>query len=82
MRFKKLARAIEAMPRAPYIFFRAVMAASCVVLLGSFALFASLQDAAAPSYRVYMTAAALLECPAGLLIIGFVGTAFLLDRSG
>ena len=80
MRFKKLARAIEKMPRAPYIFFRAVMAVSCAVLLGSFALFASMQDAA-PSYRVYMTAAALLECPAGLLIVGFIGSAFLLDRS-
>ena len=81
MRLKKLARAIEKMPRAPYIFFRAVMAVSCAVLLGSFALFASLEGAAAPSYRVYMTATALLECPAGLLIAGFIGAAFLLDRS-
>lgn len=81
MHFKKLARAIEKMPRAPYIFFRAVMAVSCAVLLASFALFVSLQSSPAPSYRVYMTAVALLECPAGLLIAGLMGAAFLLDRS-
>lgn len=77
MRLKtKLRRSIETMPRPAYIFLRALLALSAGMLLVSGLLFA----VAGKNLSLRHLAVLLLETPAGVLLLGAVGLAFLLDR--
>lgn len=73
MSLKKLKRGIERMPRGAYVFLRAVLALAAAMLTASCLLFAL-----GTQLRL---AVALLETPAGVLLLGAVGLAFLLDRT-
>ena len=63
------------MPRPAYIFLKGVLLLADVMLLASCLLFALGGD---PEQRCL--AQLLLESPAGVLLLGAVGLAFLLDR--
>ena len=77
MRLKtKLRRSIEAMPRPAYIFLRALLALSAGMLSVSGLLFAF----AGRNLSLLHLAVLLLETPAGVLLLGAIGLAFLLDR--
>ena len=79
MRMRKIAklrRSIETMPRPAYIFLKGVLILACVMLLGSSLLFAL--GGGDPDRRAL--AQLLLESPAGVLMLGVVGLALLLDR--
>ncbi|MBE6914372.1 MAG: hypothetical protein E7472_05495 [Ruminococcaceae bacterium] len=77
MRFQKIKRSIESMPRPAYIFFRAVLALAAAMLLGSLLMFAATP---AHSRALRHLAVLFLENPAGVLLVGLIGLAFLLDR--
>ncbi len=78
MRFQKLRRSIEKMPRPAYIFLRALLALAALMLLISALLFALGGD----RLSTYHLAVQLLETPAGVLLLGVIGLALLLDHSG
>lgn len=65
------------MPRAPYIFLKSLLALCCAMLALSLLLLLTAHGA--PS-RLHL-AILLLECPAGVLLLGCLGLAFLLDRT-
>lgn len=72
MFLKKLKRGIEEMPRGAYVFLRAVLELAAAMLAASCLLYAL-----GTQLRL---AQALLEAPAGVLLLGAFGLAFLLDR--
>ena len=75
MSFRKLIRSIENLPREPYIFLKLLLMLSDGMLGASLLLF--LTETSAPLHLAY----ALLESPAGVLLLGLMGLAFLLDRT-
>jgi hypothetical protein len=79
LKLKELGRRIENLPRPAYIFLRAVLALCCLMLFACFVLFLLLEEHP-ESYRVYRCALLLLENPAGVLIVGGVCFALILDR--
>ena len=72
MSLKKLKHGIEKMPRGAYVFLRAVLALAAAMLAGACALYA-----AGDSPHL---AEALLQAPAGVLMLGVVGLAVMLDH--
>lgn len=78
MFLKKLKRSIESMPRPAYIFFRAVLVLAALMLTASLLLFLYANTHRAAQLRL---AVVLLENPAGVLLCGLIGLAFILDRS-
>ena len=64
------------MPRPAYIFLKGVLMLACAMLLASCLLFAL--AGGDPEKRCL--AQLLMESPAGVLLLGVVGLAFLLDR--
>ena len=76
MSMKKLRRSIETMPRPAYIFLKNVLRAAAGMLCASLALFLT---AGRDPARLHL-AVTLLETPAGMLLLGAFGLAFLLDR--
>lgn len=72
MSFKKLKRGIERMPRGAYVFLRAVLALAAAMLAFSCALYAAGDHP--------HLAEALLQNPAGVLLLGVVGLAIMLDH--
>ena len=73
---QKIRRSIETMPRPAYIFLKAVLALSALMLLASSLLFAL----GGRDTSLLHLAVLLLETPAGVLLLSAVGLAFLLDR--
>lgn len=65
------------MPRAPYIFLKLLLILSCAMLALSLLL---LLTADGVLTRLHL-AILLLESPAGVLLLGCLGLAFLLDRT-
>lgn len=65
------------MPRAPYIFLKLLLMLSCVMLALSLLLLLT-ADGMLSRLRLAMV---LLESPAGVLLLGCLGLAFLLDRT-
>ena len=76
MRWKKLRRSIETMPRPAYIFLKILLALSAVMLATSALLLALCGRDTALRHLAVL----LLETPAGMLLLGVIGLAFLLDR--
>lgn len=72
MSLKKLKRGIEKMPRGAYVFLRAVLALAAAMLAASCALYAAGDHP--------HLAEALLQTPAGVLLLGAVGLAIMLDH--
>ncbi len=72
MSLRKLKRGIERMPRGAYVFLRAVLALAAAMLAGACALYAL-------GGHPHL-AEALLQNPAGVLMLGAVGVAVLLDH--
>ena len=72
----KLKRSIEAMPRPAYIFLKYLLCLAAAMLAASLALHLT---AGSDLARAHL-AALLLETPAGLLLLGALGLAALLDR--
>ena len=64
------------MPRPAYIFLKYLLLTAAVMLAASLALYLT----AGTDLRRAHLAALLLENPAGLLLLGAFGLAFLLDR--
>lgn len=81
MKRKSIVRCIEEMPRGAYIFLRGVLCLCCITLFVSWLLFLRWEQGGGTDHRLYMTAVTLLETPAALLLLGGIGTAFLIDRS-
>ena len=77
---KKIKRSIDTMPRCAYIFLKNVLRLSCVMLLASCCLFLTDSDTIG-DYERMKFAVLFLENPAGLLLVGVIGTAFFIDRS-
>ena len=65
------------MPRAPYIFLKLLLMLSCAMLGLSLVLLLTADGA---SDRLHL-AMLFLESPAGALLLGGLGLAFLLDRT-
>lgn len=78
MKRKKIKMSIEKMPRPAYIFLKTVLSISAFMLLASALLFTA-GDALTSPHTEHM-AQLLLENPAGVLLVGAVGLAFILDR--
>ena len=76
MTLKKLKQWLETMPRPAYIFLKSLLGAAAAMLFLSALLFLS---AGKDLDRLHL-AAVLLENPAGMLLLGMLGLAFLLDR--
>ena len=76
MGLKKLRRSIESMPRPAYIFLKYLLMLTAGTLTASLLLFLT---AGTDHERVHL-ATALLETPAGMLLLGALGLAVLLDR--
>ena len=76
MKLRKLKRSIETMPRPAYIFLKCLLLTAAAMLTASLALHLT---AGTDLCRMHL-AALLLESPAGLLLLGAFGLAFLLDR--
>lgn len=81
VKLRKLARSIQDMPRGAYILLKAVLMLCCALLGASLALFIVCLVLHPEGSGLRMTAVTLLETPAGLLIAGGIGVAFLIDRS-
>lgn len=77
MRLKKLRRSIEQMPRPAYIFLKVLLILSAAMLTGSCLLFVC----AGRNLALLHLAVLLLESPAGILMLGVIGLALILDRS-
>ena len=76
MNLQKLKRSIEEMPRPAYIFLKCLLRLAAAMLSASLGLRLS---AGGDLARAHL-AALLLEAPAGLLLLGALGLAVLLDR--
>ena len=76
MKLQKLKRSIETMPRPAYIFLKHLLRAAAAMLSASLLLFLT---AGTDLQRAHL-AVLLLENPAGVLLLGAFGLAFLLDR--
>ncbi len=76
MKLNKLKRSIETMPRPAYIFLKNLLRAAALTLSASCLLFLT----AGTDVRLLHLAVLLLENPAGMLMLGAFGLAFLLDR--
>ncbi len=76
MDLQKLKRSIEEMPRPAYIFLKCLLRLTAGMLAASLWLHLTAGSNLALSHL----AALLLEAPAGLLLLGALGLAFLLDR--
>ena len=72
----KLRRSIEEMPRPAYIFLKYILALTALILLISCLLFML-----GKSLALMHLAVTLLEVPAGVLLLGLLGLAILLDHS-
>lgn len=68
------------MPGGAYILLKASLIMSCFMLLGSFYMFLRYFEQPELGRGVYLTAVTLLENPAGVLMAGLMGMAFLIDR--
>lgn len=77
---KKIKRSIDKMPRCAYIFLKNVLRLSCIMLFVSLCLFLS-DSGTIGDYERTKFAFLFLENPAGLLLVGIIGTAFFIDRS-
>lgn len=75
---KKLKRSIEEMPRCAYIFLKCLLQLAALMLTASLLLFAAAEHG--PLSLLHL-AQLLLETPAGVLLLGAVGLAFILDRA-
>ena len=76
MNIKKLRRSIETMPRPAYIFLKNLLRAAAAMLCASLLLFLTAGRDLARGHLAVL----LLENPAGMLLLGAFGLAFLLDR--
>ena len=76
MKLRKLKRSIETMPRPAYIFLKYLLRVAAAILCASCLLFLT---AGKDPARLHL-AVLLLENPAGMLLLGAFGLAFLLDR--
>lgn len=76
----KIRRSIDAMPRCAYIFLKSVLRLSCIMLMVSLCLFAA-DTGTISDYERMKFAFLFLENPAGILLLGVIGTAFFIDRS-
>ncbi len=76
MKLQKLKRSIETMPRPAYIFLKNLLRAAAAMLSASLLLFLT---SGGDFARLHL-AVLLLENPAGVLLLGAFGLAFLLDR--
>ena len=76
MEKQKLRRWLETMPRPAYIFLKHLLRAAAALLFASLLLFLT---AGRDLARQHL-AVVLLETPAGMLLLGAFGLAFLLDR--
>jgi len=76
---EKIKRSIESMPRCAYIFFKNTLILCCIMLGASLLLF--LSSSGIEDYEKLKLAYALLESPAGVLLMAVIGLAFILDRS-
>lgn len=76
---KKLRRSIETMPRPAYIFLKNVLKLSCLMLAVALLLFCSADSGSMADYEKLKYAQLFLENPAGLLLVGAIGTAIFLD---
>ena len=74
MKFEKLRQALEQMPVPAYIFLRAVLKITVLMLALSLGFFLFGQGAEARGYAVVF-----LELPASILLLGAVGLALLWD---
>ena len=72
----KIRRSIEEMPRPAYIFLKCLLALAALMLIASCLLFAL-----GKSLPMLHLAVTLLETPAGVLLLGLLGLAFLLDHA-
>ncbi len=72
---QKLRRSIEMMPRPAYIFLKYLLLTAAAMLSASLALFLT----AGTNWRRAHLAVLFLESPAGALLLGACGLAFLLD---
>lgn len=77
MSFKKLKRSIEQMPRCAYIFLKYLLILAVAMLSASLALYLT---PAPDALRRLHLAVLLSETPAGILLLGVIGLALLLDR--
>jgi len=76
-RLKKLAQSIEFLPRAPYIFLKYLLIlADAMLLLASCLLLSG-----CGGHRPLLWAIHLTEHAAGVLLLGLMGLAVLLDRT-
>ena len=76
MRLKNLRKSIENLPRPAYIFLKAMLAMAAALLLASALLYAI----GGGGHETRHFAALLLEVPAGVLLLGLIGLALLVDR--
>ena len=76
MRLKKLRKSIEDLPRPAYIFLKAMLALAAALLLASALLYAI----GGGGHETRHLAVLLLEAPAGVLLLGLIGLALLVDR--
>ena len=76
MRLRKLRRSIEEMPRPAYIFLKYLLILAAAMLSGSCLLYLVCGRDPALEHL----AALLCEAPAGVLLLGVIGLALLLDR--
>ena len=75
---KNLKRSIERMPRSAYIFLKFLLMLSAGMLSASLLLFLAAKRG---SLSLLHLAVLMLETPAGVLLLGVIGLAFLLDRA-
>ena len=76
MRLKILQKSIENLPRPAYIFLKAMLALAAAMLLASALLYAI----GGGGHETRHLAVLLLEVPAGVLLLGLIGLALLVDR--
>ena len=78
---RKALRGIREMPRPAYIMLLFSLRLSCAMLFASLLLYLRCCVLGEYERGLYMTAVLLLESPAGILLLGGIGTAFFIDRS-
>ena len=76
---RELRKVIRQMPRPAYIFLLWLLRLCCLMLLISAALFMRLQEFSG-DYHTYLLACAFLENTSGVMLVGLLALAFLLDR--
>lgn len=77
---RKIKRSINSMPRCAYIFLKNVLRLCCIMLMSSLLLFCG-SSVSYEQYERMKLAVLFLETPAGLLLLGIIGTAIFIDRS-